>query len=107
MKRIIGFILLILGVLMIIWGIWNSYQIFSARSAVPEIFKLEESPEKSTVPLGEKTEEQVQQIIKEQFEGMMPPEFLPKLFNLISWSIFMFILFYAGGKLSSLGIKLL
>ncbi|MDI6882853.1 MAG: hypothetical protein QMC93_00020 [Patescibacteria group bacterium] len=111
-RKIFGWILLSLGILMIFWGIWQSYQIFSAKKPVPEIFRIEKSSEKSTVLSGEKTEEQIQQVIKEQFEKMLPPGFLPKLFNLASWSIFIFIIFifiliYGGGKLSILGIKLL
>ena len=48
--------------------------------------------------------------MKEQLKEMIPISDLfndfPKFFNLISWSIFIGILIFAGGKISSLGIKL-
>lgn len=112
-KKIFAWLLLVLGVLIILWGVWNSYQIFNAQKPVPEIFKLPEiketslMEEKSGTDPQEKMGQEIQQTLKEQFEKIMPPKFVEKLFNLFSWSIFMFILIYAGGKLSFLGIKLL
>jgi len=38
---------------------------------------------------------------------MFPPGFISKILNLISWSIFMFILVMGGGKISTLGTQLL
>lgn len=111
MKKIIGWILLILGVLIIIWGIWSSYEIFTARRPPYEIFKTPETEEVSLKQEKESLEthiqEEVQEVLKEQLGKMLPSDFLPKLFNLIAWSIFMGILVFAAGKLSILGIKLL
>ena len=110
MKKIFGWILLILGVLIILWGVWNSYQIFNAEKPVPEIFSIEkgESPvTKETPGEGSQMSQEMQQAIREQISQIFPPGFTSKILNLFSWSIFMFILIYAGGKLSSLGIKLL
>lgn len=109
MKQVSGWLLLILGALIIIWTIWSSYEIFTDKKPVPEIFKIQKEQE----GIGERggglspTEEQIQQVIKEQIGTIIPLDFIPKLFNLISWSIFAGILIFAGGKLSTLGIKLL
>ncbi len=107
MKKIIGWILLIGGVLMITWGIWSSYEIFTAQKPSYEIFKAQEVQEVSPKQEKGSPEEQMQQIIKEQFGEMLPPDFLPHLFNLIAWSIFVGILVFAAGKIASLGIHLL
>ena len=111
MKKIFGWFLLIVGVLIILWGIWNSFEIFTAKKSAPEIFKTslaeENFEEKLPSDLKSQMEIQLQQTIKEQFEKMMPPDFLVRLFNLISWSIFAAILFLGGGKLGSLGVQLL
>jgi len=108
MKKIIGWILLVLGILVIFWGIWDSYKIFNNKMSVPQIFEMPESQQKEQPSVtGGKIEEQIQQIVGEQFSKMFPPETTIKLLNLFSWSIFMFILIYAGGKISSIGIKLL
>ena len=113
MKKVFGWFLLIIGVLLIGWGIWSSYEIFTTRRPAPEIFKIREAQEISMLP--EKTgkdlqiqmQQQMEKTFKEQLEKLLPPDFLPKLFNLIAWSIFMFILVFAGGKLSFIGIRLL
>ena len=113
MKKIIGWLLLAIGVLIICWGVWSSFEIFTVRAPVPEIFKVSQTREvslpqtKSQEGLQGKIQQQMQQTIKEQFEKMLPPGFMPKIFNLISWSIFITILVFAGGKISWLGIQLL
>lgn len=107
MKKVVGWFLLILGVLMIIWGIWSSFEIFTAKKPPYEIFKAPETEEVSLKQEKGGPEEQMQQVIKEQLGEMLPPDFLPQLFNLIAWSIFMGILVFAAGKLSILGINFL
>ncbi|MFZ2970962.1 MAG: hypothetical protein WA063_07490 [Minisyncoccia bacterium] len=49
----------------------------------------------------------LQNSISAQFEKIVPADTISKLMNLSSWSIFVFILIYAGSKISDLGIKLL
>jgi len=111
MKKIFGWTLLTIGVLIIIWGIWTSFQIFTAQKPVYEIFKVptaqESFLEKEKGGIGAEVQEQMQQMIKEQFKEMFPPEFLVRLLNLISWSVFAMILFMGGEKLAVIGIRLL
>ena len=111
MKKIFGWTLLVIGVLIIIWVIWTSFEIFTAQRPAYEIFKLSTTQDISLKKDGGNLEiqiqEQMQQIIKEQFKEMFPPEFLIKLFNLMSWSIFAIILFMGGEKLAVIGIRLL
>lgn len=107
MKKVVGWVLLILGVLMIVWGIYCSYEIFTAKKPPYEIFKAQETGEVSLKQEKGSPEEQMQQVIKEQLGEMLPSDFLPKLFNLIAWSIFVGILVFAAGKLSILGVNLL
>jgi len=111
MKKIFGWILLVIGVLIIVWGIWTSFQIFTAQKPVYEIFKVptaqESFLEKEKGGIGAEVQEQMQQMIKEQFKEMFPPEFLVKILNLSAWWIFMMILILGGGKLAVLGITLL
>lgn len=113
MKKIVGWLLLTIGILLIVWGIWSSYEIFTAKKSPYEIFKAPEieevslKQEKSLISPQEEMEEQMQQVIQEQLGKMLPPGFLPKLFNLIAWSVFVGILVFAAGKISILGINLL
>ncbi|MCD6270488.1 hypothetical protein J7J23_01770 [bacterium] len=123
-KKTFGWFLLVIGVLIILWGLWCSFEIFTAKRQVPEIFKNYSNTEKDLAEnktddinanknlsieqrLQQQTQQKMQQTVKEQFEKIMPPEFTSKLFNLISWSIFMGILIFGAGKLAALGISLI
>jgi len=110
-RKISGWTLLVIGVLIIIWGVWTSFEIFTAQRPVYEIFKASTAQEvsfkKETGSLETQMQEQMQQLIIEQFKEMFPPDFLIKLLNLMSWSIFAIILFMGGEKLAVIGIRLL
>jgi len=113
MKKVFGWLLLIIGVLIIGWGVWASYDIFTAKKPPYEIFKTQQGievsfpQEKISGTLQQQAQQQAQQAIREQLERMLSSDLLPKLFNLISWSIFVGILIFAGGRIASLGIQLL
>ena len=109
-KKIIGWVLLAVGLLIIFWGLYSSYNIFTARKPVPEIFKTEEEKDSlsqkeeiSSVPM----EEEIRKMMGEQMKGIIPSGFLSKLLNLVSWSLFAGILFWGGGRISGIGIKLI
>lgn len=111
-KKIVGWVLLTAGVLAIAWGIWTSAQIFTAKRPVPEIFKESAVKEvsgydKKTGSAEEQMQEQMQNVIGEQIGKMLPAESMTGLLNLIAWSVFMTILIFAGGKIATIGIKLL
>lgn len=114
MKKIIGWILFVGGIIIILWPIKNSYQIFTAKKQAPEVFRKISKEEvfskeeiffenfQSKIP-----QQFIKKMVQEQITQMIPSNYLIKLFNLISWSIFVTILIFGGGKLSILGIKLL
>lgn len=104
MKKIIGLILIFLGIVLIIWGIWQSYNIFTGKKEAPEIFKY--SMENQTSVSGKLLEDQIQKAIKDQLSAVLPADSVPKILNLVSWSIFMAILVMASAKISLIGIKL-
>lgn len=112
MKKIIGWVLLGVGVLIIGWGIWTSFEIFTAQKLPYQIFKQPQSEEASPAQGKEgdiqaQIQQEMQETIKEQFEKMIAPGSITRLLNLAAWSIFMGILVFAGGKIASLGIQLL
>ncbi len=107
LNKILGFCFLAFGILVIFWGLWASYQIFNGNREVPEVFKAPEETAGKTNLTGTEVEEQMKQILGEQIGNLIPAGSTTKTLNLVSWSIFMFILIYAGGKISGIGIKLL
>lgn len=136
-NKIAGWILLIAGALMIFWGVFASYDIFTGKKQAPMVFtspaingeiKTGDDSEKAadTGKIGiekyknidlknlqntqQTQEDQMQNLVKEslgnQLEKIMPTDSITKIMNLSSWSMFVFILIYAGSKIASLGIKL-
>ena len=136
-NKITGYALLILGILMIFCGVYSSYGIFTAKNDVPKVFSNDDSgivefeitdDKNENVDLSEidksrltdptylksletqqkgATGDLIQEQISSQLKEIIPVGFILKLLNLSSWSLFMFILIFAGSKISILGIKLL
>jgi len=115
LNKTIGWILFLLGLMIIFYSLYFSYNIFTAKKTAPEIFKIKEvsiQPAQSVKQtknqdIQAQMEKMISQQIGEQLKAMLPADFLPKLLNLISWSIFAGILILAGSHISSLGIKLI
>lgn len=104
-KKIIGWILLAAGVLLIIWAVYSSFQIFTSKKPAPEIFKPQ-TTQQQVRQQGE-LQQQMESAVSEQLKKILPAESIPELLNLIAWSVFVYILIFAGGKIAFIGIKLL
>lgn len=108
MNKIFGWLLLIIGVGIIIWILFFTYNIFNAKTSAPEIFKTEESLElETTIDLDIEEELEVEKILEEQLNQILPTDSIINLLNLISWSILAGIMIFGGGKISFIGIKLI
>lgn len=106
-SQIIGWILLIIGVILIGWTLMSSYDIFTAKAELPEFF---ETPEEEVAVQKQETQDiqaQMEQMITEQLKGVLPADSITRLFNLIVWSMLAFILIFGGTQVSGLGIKLI
>jgi len=109
LRVFVGWILLLAGISIIVWGLFSSYQIFTAKTSAPEIFKLEELEEISPAQEDKtiKPQQEMKKILREQLKELIPTDFLPKLLNLISWSIFVWLLAAGGTRISIIGIRLI
>lgn len=109
-QKFFGWALLFAGVAIIFWCLYSSYNIFNNKAPLPEIFKIEEkkaTPTKKVQGLESQMEEKVKEMLGEQFKAILPADSIPKLLNLISWSVLAGILIFGGSQLASIGIKLL
>lgn len=111
MNKILGYVLLAVGLALIIGSVWQSYNIFTAKASAPLVFK---TPASAPAPASNKAktlEQQLQlqmdQALQSQLTQILPANSIIGLLNLISWSIFSGVLILAGGTLSTLGIKLI
>jgi len=101
-KIIIGWLIFFTGISIIVLTLYYSYNIFTGKIAYPQIFKMEiKGPSDETTLTG------VEKLINEQLKKLLPLDTLPKLLNLIAWSILAGILIFGGNQISSLGIKLI
>jgi len=112
LQNLIGWVLLLAGLVAILWTVYSSYNIFTAKASAPEIFKIEieiqnQSAKGKTLTTQEELQKEMEKLISEQLKGLLPVNTLPKLLNLISWSIFAGILILAGAQTSGLGIKMI
>lgn len=103
-KKFLGIGLLAVGLVIVFYGLYSSYNIFSAKAPAPQLFTAEPvqvSSDKTGV------EAQLQGLLQEQLKGFLPTNSIPQLLNLMSWSIFAGILIFGGGQVAGLGIKLI
>jgi len=101
-----GSILLIIGLLVIGYALWSSYQIFTGQKEVHSLFSSpEESPSSSETvsPMAE----QLEGILGQQLGNIVPAGAITRLLDLVAWSVLAWIFIIGGGKVSSLGIQLL
>jgi len=106
LTKLFGLLLLILGLAIILYTIFYSYQIFTNKTPVPEMFELSSvkaNADSNILNL----EAQFEKIIGSQLQQMLPANSILKIFNLFSWSIFAGILIFAGSQIANLGVKLL
>jgi hypothetical protein len=119
LTKIFGWVLIFAGLAIIIWPLYFSYNIFQGESKAPDIFGIEEktiqeqdiSEEKFpdiSVPaeFQKEFQEQSEKIISEQFKKLLPAGALPKLLNLIAWSIIAGLFILGGFQISNLGVKM-
>ncbi|MDF1498251.1 MAG: hypothetical protein P1P85_02765 [Patescibacteria group bacterium] len=136
-NKIVGYVLLFLGLMIIFWGIYFSYLIFTAKKEAPKVFsytsegvvnlnkedieavsdegiiidksRLSDPNYLKSLEIQQKgqLEDAIKDQMGNQIKEIIPEEFVLKLLNLSSWSLFIFILVFAGGKISGLGIKLI
>ncbi len=80
-EKIFGWILLAAGIFIIVWGIFNSFNIFTTKQEPPAVFSTvveEITASKSGSVLD--IQAQMEKMIGEQLKGILPVETLPKTF---------------------------
>ena len=106
-KRIFGWGLLIAGIILIGWTLYSSYNIFTGKTLAPEVFEIPSEGVSTKTGEGLDMQDQLENIIGDQLEGMLPVNAMVTFLNLGVWSLLAFILIFGGTQISSLGIKLI
>ncbi len=112
-KNIFGWILVILGLIIIFWALIASYNIFTLKSDPPQFFDIQDEIEKSqTVNYSsdsdqEQIEDKINEIIAEKFKEIIPDDVFSVTSNLIIWSILAGIMIFSGSQISLIGTRLI
>ncbi len=109
MSKVTGFVLLLAGVAIIIYSLYSSYGIFTGKTSVPDIFKLDQASKtsKTSKISAFGGEIDLTGVLGTELGQFLPTNSLPKILNLVSWSILAGILIFGGSQIASLGIKLI
>lgn len=103
--KITGWALLVVGVLIIVWTLSTSFNIFTGNTESYQFFETPKLEQAS--PAGQGLEDQFGQIIGEQIKSILPSDSLPQILNLSVWSMLAFILLFGGSQIAGIGIKLI
>ncbi len=114
MKKAIGSLLLIIGIGIIMYTLFISYEIVSGERSLPDIFpaflKKEEISSQKEISFSKDLKEMEklqQEMIAEQISKLFPPSYIQRIFNLIAWSIMSAIFIFGGAQLATIGIRLI
>lgn len=102
--KIIGWLVFLLGILMIVFTIYNTYNIFTGKSPAPQIIAFNVGKTQGSALTGS---DPITQIISEQLGNLLPLDSLPLMLNLIVWTIGAGVLIFGGAQIAGLGIKLI
>jgi len=102
-NKIIGYVLLAIGLLLIILPLWQTYNIFTGKAMPAQVFMR---------PVALKVNQNVSVLdIQGQVQNalikIIPIDFIDNILNLATWLLLLWILIYGGGKIAEIGVKLL
>ncbi|MDD2672533.1 MAG: hypothetical protein PHW43_08995 [Syntrophales bacterium] len=103
-KKILALVLIILGLAVIFYSLYSSFNIFTGKAEAPEIFA---APQAAKSVGSQDIQAQLQNMVSEQLKGMLPVGSIASFLNLASWSVFAGILIFGGAQIAGLGVKLL
>lgn len=102
-NKIIGYVLLVVGILIIILPLWQTYNVFTGQSVPAQIFAM---PTPLKVDSNVNPTD-VQGQIQNALIKIFPVSSINNTLNLVSWMLLIFIFIYGGGKIAGIGVKLL
>lgn len=104
LNKVMGYVLLVAGLLLIVIPLWQTFNIFTDRAQAPLVFKTRSLPSEGS---GQDVQSQINEAVKKQVGQIIPPDSITKILNLTSWALLASILIMAGGAISGVGVKLI
>lgn len=107
LERILGFIVLLLGLTIILYSLISSFQIFTGRIDAPELFSFDEPANIQEAASPDGIQGQVGELLRNQLGKLLPTDTISRTLNISMWSLFAGLLLFGGGQIAGIGIKLL
>jgi hypothetical protein len=102
-NKTIGYALIIVGLLLIILPLWQTYNIFTGNATPAEVFKNPASLDVDPNVSAFDAQGQMQNALIK----ILPIDFINNTLNLMTWMILLWVLIYGGGKLADIGVKMI
>ena len=102
-NKILGYVLLLIGLLLIILPLWQTYNIFTGKAVASQVF-IRPTVLKVNQNVGVLD---IQGQIQNALIRVIPIDFVDNTLNLVTWLALMWILIYGGGKIADIGVKML
>lgn len=102
-KKTLGYFLVLIGLILIIYAIFSSYMVFTGKSDFVVFFEAQESISSDGSFLGQ----EINTIIESHLNDIIPSDWIATTMNLTIGSILYFILIFAGFNISKIGVMLL
>jgi len=102
-NKIIGYVLIVVGVLLIVLPLWQTYNIFTGKALPPQVFTkpVTLQVDENASPLD------VQKQMQNAFIKVLPIDLINNTLNLVNWLFLMWVLIYGGGKIADIGTKMI
>lgn len=102
-NKIIGYFLLLVGILLITIPLWHTYNIFTGKVSPAQVFI---KPVSLTVN-NQVGPYDIPGQIQNALIKVIPIDFINSTLNLGSWLVLLWVLIYGGGKIAEIGVKLI
>jgi len=111
--RILGFLLLITGLVVIALSIFTSFMIFTGKIDAPNVIKIQSIVNVQVQQSGQNPvnssdiQKELQKMIDQGIKDLVPAEIISRILNLMIFALFASFMIFAGAQIAGLGVKLM
>jgi hypothetical protein len=106
LSKTMGFLVLLLGLAIIIWSLYQVYGVYTQKITIPDFFKISESASLENKTAGG-IEQQLQSAIKQQLSNFIPTNTISQSLNLGFFAVVIGLFIFGGSKIALIGVKLI
>ena len=105
-SKVLGFVILLIGLAIIIWSLYQVYGVYTQKITIPDFFKVSQTALTETQTNGG-IEQQLQGVIKQQLANFIPTNTISQSLNLGFFAVVIGLFIFGGSKIALIGVKLI